>query len=143
MKRRELTRLFAALAAAHAARAANTDQLLPSGCFPFDTLPVKKSANGNETRQVLSGLTHEGYPIDLHITTLQPGNMPHPAHTHVHEEMIMLSSGQVEVTISGKATRLGPGGVAYVKSQELHGWKNVGGTPATYFVLAIGHRQSS
>ena len=120
--------------------ASDQESILPSGCYSFDELPVKKATNGNETRQVFTGETHEGYPIDLHLTTLQPGNMPHPAHTHVHEEMVFMQAGTLEVTIMGKAKRIGPGSVAFVHSQELHGWKNVGDTPATYFVLAMGHQ---
>jgi quercetin dioxygenase-like cupin family protein len=145
--RRELNLwLPALLAAAHTTAAAGqkNEAVLPSKCYPFESLPVKKNAqNGNETRQVFTGATHEGYPIDLHITTLQPGQMPHPEHTHVHEEMIMIQTGTLEVTITGQATRIGPGSVAYVKSNEKHGWKNVGNTPATYFVLAIGRQQNN
>lgn len=135
--RRELSFLLPVLLSA-------TNDVLPSACYAFEELPVKKNAKtGNETRQVFAGETHEHYPIDLHVTTLQPGQMPHPAHTHVHEEMIMIETGELEVTISGKASRIGPGSTAYVKSMELHGWQNVGKTPATYFVLAVGHRQDS
>lgn len=142
--RRELSLLLPALASAFAAQGADkSTALLPSGCFPFDKLPVKKNEmNGNETRQVFTGTSHEGYPLDLHITTLQSGQMPHPAHTHVHEEMIFVQTGTLEVTLSGKPSRIGPGSVAYVKSMELHGWKNVGSTPSTYFVLAVGHQAS-
>lgn len=57
--------------------------------------------------------------------------------------MVLMETGTLEVTISGKATQIGPGSVAYVHSQERHGWKNVGSAAATYFVLAIGHRQDS
>jgi len=137
--RRELGLLLPALWAAEKSGA-----VLPSKCYPFESLPVKKNAgNGNETRQVFTGATHEGFPVDLHITTLQPGQMPHPAHAHVHEEMIMIQTGTLEVTISGRATTVGPGSVAYVMSNERHEWKNVGDTPSTYFVLAIGRQQNT
>lgn len=143
--RRELGRLLPALLVAQAAAEAadKSGTVLPSRCYPFESLPVKKSANGNEGRQVFAGTTHEGFPIDMHITTLQPGQMPHPAHAHVHEEMIMVQTGTLEVTILEKTTRIGPGSVAYVMSNEKHSWKNVGDTPSTYFVLAIGRQQSS
>jgi quercetin dioxygenase-like cupin family protein len=141
--RRELGLLLPALLAAQAAAAEKSGTVLPSKCYPFEGLPVKKNAqNGNETRQVFTGLTHQDYPIDLHITTLQPGQMPHPAHTHVHEEMIMLQTGTLEVTILDRVTKIGPGSVAYVMSNEKHSWKNVGNTPATYFVLAIGRQDA-
>jgi hypothetical protein len=47
--------------------------------------------------------------------------------------------GTLEVTIASKSTRLGPGSVARVHSNGQRGWKNVGNTPAQYFVLAIGN----
>ena len=142
--RRELSLFLPALLAAQAAAADKNGTVLPSKCYPFESLPVKKNAqNGNETRQVFTGLTHEGFPVDLHITTLQAGQMPHPAHQHVHEEMIMIQTGTLEVTITDRTTTIGPGSVAYVMSNEKHEWKNVGGTPSTYFVLAIGKQQGA
>ena len=142
--RRELGLLLPALLAAQAAAAEKNGTVLPSKCYSFESLPVKRNAQtGNETRQVFTGTTHEGFPIDLHITTLQPGQMPHPEHAHVHEELMMIQTGTLEFTIMGNATKIDPGSVAYVKSNERHSLKNVGDTPATYFVLAIGRQQNT
>jgi quercetin dioxygenase-like cupin family protein len=44
----------------------------------------------------------------------------------------------VELAVSGTSYRLGPGSVGFVHSNDEHGIKNVGATPATYFVVAIG-----
>ena len=52
--------------------------------------------------------------------------------------MIIIREGEMEVTISGKSTRLGPGSVAWVASNEQHGWINVGTTRARYMVMALG-----
>jgi len=92
----------------------------------------------NELRPVLDGDTHAGVHIELHETELPPGGAPHPPHHHVHEEMILIREGTMEVTISGRSAKLGPGTVAYVASNEEHGWHNAGTTRAHYFVLAIG-----
>jgi mannose-6-phosphate isomerase-like protein (cupin superfamily) len=141
--RRDLSALLPGLLMTAEARGADNG-VLPSKCYPFDSLPLKTNPKThNETRQVFTGKTHDGYPIDLHITQLAPGQMPHPPHTHVHEEMIMLQTGTLEVTIKSQSTKIGPGSVAYVNSNELHGWKNVGSGPAQYFVLAIGRQQST
>jgi quercetin dioxygenase-like cupin family protein len=86
-------------------------------------------------------MTHAGCRLEVHLTSLPPGGMPHPAHHHVHEEMILVQEGTMEVTIVGKKTRLGPGSVAFVHSNEEHGWQNVGDTRAQYFVIAIGDRK--
>jgi len=62
---------------------------------------------------------------------------PYPPHHHVHEEAIFIHQRTLEVTILGKSVKLGPGSVAYVASDEEHGWRN-GSGPALYLVLALG-----
>jgi mannose-6-phosphate isomerase-like protein (cupin superfamily) len=138
--RRDLSLLLPALMAQPSSAAS----ALPSKCYEFKELPVKIDAKTlNESRQVFDGYTHTGYPVDLHITTLAPGMMPHAAHHHAHEEAIFLKEGTLEVSILGKTSRIGPGSVAYVNSNEEHSWKNVGDVPATYFVLALGREKNS
>ncbi len=137
--RRDLATLLPALAAAAAGPARAALQTLPSKCYEFGSLPEKTNPEThNESRQVFDGLTHDGTHIDMHITTLMPGQMPHPAHHHEWEEVTMMQTGTLEVTIAGKKSRVGPGSVVYVYSNEEHEWKNVGDTPSQYFVLAIG-----
>lgn len=134
--RRDLALLLPGLLAA--AEADARDTVLPSKCYPFDSLHAHTNPKThNQTRQVLNGLTHTGSHIDLHITTLAPGEMPHPPHSHVWEEMVLVQTGTLDVTIAGHTTRIGPGSVGYVASEQRHGWKNVGDTPAEYFVLAF------
>lgn len=123
-----------------AARASAEGKVLPSKAYPFETLPVK-TKGGNQTRAVLDGENHSGFPIELHITNLPPGGSPHPPHHHVDEEILCVQEGTMEVTISGHSTRLGPGSVAYVASNEEHGWKNIGDTRAQYFVIALGPKK--
>ena len=133
--RRDFGILLPALAVASVATAQTP--ALPSKTYAFDDLPIR--TNGlNKTRAVLDGTTHGGYPVEMHITELAPGLAPHPPHHHAHEEMIMIREGTLEVTISGTSKKLGPGSVAYVASNEEHGWQNVGTTRAQYFVLALG-----
>lgn len=110
---------------------------LPSGLFPHDQLPPRASGS-TEIRQMLTGATHAGYLVDLHETALAAGQMPHAPHHHVHEEMLLIREGTLEVTIRGRTERLGPGSAVYIASNDEHGWKNVGTTQATYFVLALG-----
>jgi quercetin dioxygenase-like cupin family protein len=135
--RRDLACLLPALIAPAALAAESPN--LPSAAFVFEELPTKRNEqNGNITRQVLDGLTHTGYKVEVHLTELSPGEAPHPPHRHVHEEMVMMVRGSLEVTMAGKATRLGSGSSAYVASNVEHGWRNVGTDRALYFVLALG-----
>jgi quercetin dioxygenase-like cupin family protein len=109
---------------------------LPSKASKYEDLPVKASGQ-NRQRAILDGETHTGFAVEMHETELAPGLAPHPPHHHVHDEMMMLREGTMEVTIEGKTTRLGPGSVVFVASNEEHGWKNVGTDRAKYFVLAL------
>lgn len=132
--RRDLSILLP-LAAAAAAKAQQT--ALPSKAFVYEDLPVKVNGE-NKGRAVMKGETHTGYPVEIHLTELGPGQAPHPPHKHLREEMLMLQTGVLDVTISGKVTRITAGSVAYVASNEEHGWRNPGPGHAQYFVIALG-----
>jgi quercetin dioxygenase-like cupin family protein len=108
---------------------------LPSQTYRFEDLVLK----GN-TRPVFDGMTHTGFHVDLHETQLAAGASPHPPHRHDHEEIIMIREGTIEVTNEGHVSTVGPGGVIYNGSNDLHGMKNIGTTTAHYFVVALGHK---
>jgi mannose-6-phosphate isomerase-like protein (cupin superfamily) len=110
---------------------------LPSTMYPFDNLLVR-TANNAQFRDVLKGRLATGESLEVHETTLPPGDTPHPPHHHVHSEMWLIREGTVELVVNGKTYRLGPGSVGFVHSNDEHGIRNVGATPATYFVVAIG-----
>jgi mannose-6-phosphate isomerase-like protein (cupin superfamily) len=113
--------------------------VLPSKAYAFESLPVKTNpANQMEIRDVFRGKTQTGCPLALHISTLPAGEMPHPPHHHVHEELMLIKQGRLQFTISGQTSTVGPGSVVYINSNEEHGLKNVGDTPAQYFVVEIG-----
>ena len=110
---------------------------LPSANFPFEKLPVRTS-NGIESRAVFKGKLVTGESVEVHETTLPPGGAPHPPHRHVHSEMWLVREGTIEITVNGAVSQLGPGSVGFVRSNDEHGIKNAGTTPAAYFVVAIG-----
>jgi len=139
--RRDLNLLLPLLAAS-AARAQDQQvkKVLASGAFKFDELPVKVGGE-NRTRAVLNGATHKGSAVEFHLTELGPGMAPHPPHNHPHEEMVLVQFGELDVTIGGHTTRLTPGSVAFVASNEEHGWMNPATARTQYFVIALGEDQ--
>jgi hypothetical protein len=101
MNRRQLA-LFATALAARAQQPA-----LASKTYKYEDLPARPSGNGqNKSRPVLDGKTHTGFRVEMHETELGPGLAPHPPHSHVHEEMVIVNEGTIEVTI-GTGRRLG------------------------------------
>ena len=130
-------RVLLVIAGAGAIRLFAAQDVLPTGLFSHDQLTVRASGP-TEIRQMMTGKTHTGNLVDLHETALAAGQMPHAAHHHVHEEMLLIREGTLEVTVKGKTERLGPGSAVYIATNEEHGWKNVGSTQAKYFVVALG-----
>ena len=104
------------------------------------TKPVlaSKVYSPSDGKSVFNGLTHTNYPIEMHVTELEPGKAPHPPHHHPNEEVLMLHEGTLDVMIAGQHFSAGPGSVVYVASGEEHGWKNAGDTRAKYWVIALG-----
>jgi quercetin dioxygenase-like cupin family protein len=133
MTRRELSLLLPALAAAQTQSA----KPLPSRAFRREDIEAKKSGT-IVMQQMMNGPTHTGFHIDLHESELPAGEAPHAPHQHVHEEIVMVREGEIDVTIGEEKSRLGPGSAAYFASNQLHGWRNNGSVTAKYFVLALG-----
>lgn len=108
--------------------------LLRSMVIDWEKLPVKPTAVGAR-RELLNGPTTTLINLEGHVTTVKPGLAPHAPHRHPDDEFILLREGTLEVTVEGKSTQATPGSVIFLSSNDLHGLRNVGTTPATYFVF--------
>lgn len=107
---------------------------LASTILDWEKLPVVPTKIG-ERRDLFDTPTATFNNLEGHVTTLNPGETPHAPHQHPDEELLLMKTGLLEVTINGLSRRVGPGSVAFVAANDLHGWRNVGPTPATYFVF--------
>jgi len=73
--------------------------------------------------------------LDCHITTLNPGEMPHPPKPHDGEELIIIKEGTIETIQKDRTNRVGAGSILFELPDEVQGMRNVGQSPATYFVV--------
>lgn len=111
--------------------------VIKTKAFIFRDLAV--TTNGqNRQRRMFTAKTHTGFKMESHQSDIAPGEVNHPPHQHLREEMMLIREGTMEVTISGKPYRLGPGDVGVIGSNEMHNAKNVGTTRAQYFIVNIG-----
>jgi XRE family transcriptional regulator, regulator of sulfur utilization len=105
--------------------------------YKYDELPV--ATNGkNKQRRLFTAKTHTGFKMESHMSDIAPGEVNHPPHQHLREEMMLVREGVMELTISGVPHRLGPGDVGVIGSNEIHNAKNVGTAVAKYFIVNIG-----
>jgi len=103
--------------------------------YPFEKFVGSDPRTTRKIRDVPKGQSSPpAESLEVHETTLPPGGAPHPPHHHVHSEMWLIREGTVELTINGTSYRLGPGSVGFVHSNDEHGIKNVGTTPANLFL---------
>ena len=112
-----------------------------SKVFHFDEMHVSKSSDGGWMRPVMHGTLPTGEFVELHETMLPPGKMPHPPHRHRNTEFVLIRQGKLEYLSNGHPEPAGVGDVIYTASNQLHGLKNVGDTPALYFIVSVGHGQ--
>src|SRR5579859_2953093 len=109
--------------------------LIGSSVYDWNSLQAHKTAVG-ESRSIVRGPTATLDELEMHVTTLNPGQMPHPPHKHPNEELIILDKGTVEALENGEWKKLGPGSVIFNASNVLHGLRNPGDTPAQYHVIS-------
>ena len=109
-------------------------QMQRSTVFEWASLEAKPTQTGIR-RDVMRAPTPTLDELEIHITTLNPGQVSHPPHQHPEEELLIVREGMVETLQNGKASRLGPGSIIFHSSNDLHNIRNVGSTPATYHVV--------
>ena len=119
---------------ATASRAEAPAAVMHSGVFTWESLAPQPTKVG-AVRRVFDTPTPTLNQLEMHITTLKPGEAPHGPHRHPDEELIIIKEGTVESNLDGVLRRLGPGSVIFHASNELHTVKNVGDTEATYHVI--------
>ncbi len=102
--------------------------------FNWNDMQPRKTATG-EVRSLCKAPTATVDQLEMHVTTLNASQTAHPPHRHVNEELIIIREGDCETLSDGKWVKCGPGSVVFNASNSLHGFRNIGTTPATYHVI--------
>jgi mannose-6-phosphate isomerase-like protein (cupin superfamily) len=107
---------------------------LPSSAFNWDSIKVVATKNG-EKRQFFDSPTSTLENLEIHVSTLNPGEIAHPPHQHPEEELMIVKDGTVEALVNGKQIIVGAGSIVFQAANTLHSTKNVGTVPATYYAI--------
>jgi len=108
--------------------------IMKSSVFDWDSFKVE-SKNFGAMRQCFSARTATLDLLDCHITTLNPGQAPHAPHHHPEEELLIVKEGTLEVMQNGVTNHASAGSMIFQASNELHGVRNTGQVPVTYYVI--------
>jgi XRE family transcriptional regulator, regulator of sulfur utilization len=112
----------------------NGKPVMHSCVFNWADLKAKPTKVG-EACAVFDAPTPALAEFECHITTLNPGESPHPPHRHAAEELMVIKDGTLEALQGDKTNIVTTGGIIFEASNELHGLRNIGTNPATYFVF--------
>lgn len=105
-----------------------------SQTFVWAEIPMEATPTG-EKRNVFKAKTMTLEQLSCHVTTVNPGQASHEPHSHPEEELIIVKEGTVEAMQNGKVKIVGPGSIIFEGSNERHGIRNAGDTPASYYVI--------
>jgi mannose-6-phosphate isomerase-like protein (cupin superfamily) len=134
---------FAMLASVSEAQEDVVGPLATSRVFHAADMQMSVGKTGIETRSIVKGKVPTGEYMELHETMLPAGQMPHPPHKHKNSEFLLIREGTLEYLTDGKSERVAPGDVIYTASMAPHGLRNVGTTPARYFVVSVSEEPGS
>ena len=143
MDRREFATLLPALLACSAvmpgSAVAQSDlPVLQSGVFPPEP-PKAGGAQERVSRHYVTGTLKAGnLRLEMHETTQAVGAPHEPIGTHLHNELWLVREGTVELMTNGVTRKMVAGDVGICVAGDKHYIKNVGDTPATYFVVTVG-----
>ena len=134
--RREMVMAFAGAAVALAGTAVLPARATVQGSTIFDWNDMKpQPTKVGAVRRLCQVATATLDELEMHITTLNPGETSHPPHKHPDEELLIVKEGTVESLVNGEQRRVGAGSVIFQASNQMHGIRNVGDGPATYHVI--------
>lgn len=99
-----------------------------------DALEFKESKRGGGIKY-FDRATAMCERFEMHITQLDSVGPSHKPHAHEETEVILVLSGETEMTIDGKEYAATAGDFYFMNSQLQHGIRNASDKPCTYFAF--------
>ena len=106
---------------------------LPDGVVDLDALASSDPVDGCRVFTHYNGPTDQLNGLCAGMCVLEPGSSPHPPHQHPEEEFLIVASGTGEIECAGRTTDVGPGAIMYCAGNVVHGIKNTGKLPMTFY----------
>jgi quercetin dioxygenase-like cupin family protein len=116
------------------ALAQSSKPVMPASVFEWTTIEAKPTRVGAR-RDFFQSPTATLDELECHVTTVNPGESPHAPHQHPDEELMIVKEGTVEILSNGKTQSASAGSVIFHATNQLHGLRNIGKTPASYYVI--------
>lgn len=110
---------------------------LPSAVYSWTKAKIE-TAGKIERRQILKGSTSDLVNLEIHTSTLLPGQINHQPGANMNaEELIIIKEGSVKATVEDSTKILGPGGLILLLAGDKQSFTNTSEKPVTYYVLAF------
>jgi mannose-6-phosphate isomerase-like protein (cupin superfamily) len=106
---------------------------LDEGIIDIAGIPTSDPVDGCRVFTHYNGPTDQLNGLCVGMAVLEPGSTPHAPHRHPEEEFMIVASGDGEIYVEGKTTKVGPGAIMYVNGNTEHGIKNTGKVPMTFY----------
>jgi hypothetical protein len=81
--------------------AKSENAIMGSSIFDWTSIPAQPTKVGS-TRKFFQAPTATLDELECHVTTLNPGETPHPPHQHPDEELVIIKEGTVESLVNGQ-----------------------------------------
>jgi quercetin dioxygenase-like cupin family protein len=117
--------------------------LLRSAVVKADGIQPEGAAPGAKAYVQFNGPTEQLAALASGFVTLELGAQPHPPHRHPEEEIMIVGEGTGEFFLDGVTTQVKKGDMLFAEANVLHGVRNTGQTPMTfYFIKTMGKHAS-
>jgi len=114
---------------------------LPSSVMDCNSLPSTPTPTGSRIVCV-NAHTLTFLALESHISTLNPGQQTAANTIDANDEIVVIKSGQLEVTVNGIASRMNEGSLLYWAPNDKRTLRNIGSTPASYQVIRVTSSKS-